>query len=186
MLRHADFRVTGIPYINSNGPFQITKFVSYADPTSATGDPVHRFFQMWQQTGGDNERLGPYTWVATTTGQGGDTAGVTPQHPGQGGELMGFFNMATGYALFFQELAENYALSDNFHQAIMGGTGANFFALATGDGVVYKLNGQLAVPPSNQIENPDPLPKTANFYTQDGCGFAPSCRRRSPRALLPR
>ncbi|HEY1433710.1 MAG TPA: hypothetical protein VGF39_19090, partial [Stellaceae bacterium] len=29
-----------------NGPFQITKFVDYTAPV---GDPIHRFFQMWQQ-----------------------------------------------------------------------------------------------------------------------------------------
>lgn len=31
-----------------NGPFQITKYVPYGSADSATGDPVHRFFQMWQ------------------------------------------------------------------------------------------------------------------------------------------
>ena len=37
-----------------NGPFQITNYVPYGSANSATGDPAHRFFQMWQQTGGDN------------------------------------------------------------------------------------------------------------------------------------
>ena len=123
--------------LTANGPFQITKFLNYGDPSSATGDPVHRFFQMWQQTGGSNERLDMYTWVATTTGIGGDNPRVTPDDTGQGGELMGFFNMATGDAPFFNQLAQNYALSDNYHQAILGGTGANFFAIATGDAAPY-------------------------------------------------
>lgn len=35
-----------------NGPYQVTSFVPYS--TAATGDPVHRFFQMYQQTGGSN------------------------------------------------------------------------------------------------------------------------------------
>jgi acid phosphatase len=155
--------------LSVNGPFQITSFVKYGDPTTfATGDPVHRFFQMWQQTGGTNEKLHLHTWVATTAGQGGDTPGVTPQSPGQGGELMGFFNMAAGDAPYFKQLAQTYALSDNYHQAIMGGTGANFFALATGDVAVYNIGGKLAAPPANQIENPDPQPRTDNFYTRDG------------------
>ena len=154
--------------LKANGPFQITKFLTYGDATSATGDPVHRFFQMWQQTGGDNHNGHLFDWVATTVGQGGDTDGVTATNTGQGGEVMGFFNMATGDAPYFKSLAQNYALSDNYHQAILGGTGANFFALATGDVATYKLNGKLAVPPANQIENPDPQPHTANFYTQDG------------------
>ena len=154
--------------LNTNGPFQITRFVNYTDPSAATGDPVHRFFQMWQQTAGTNRRLDMFTWVATTAGQGGDTPGVTPANPGQGGELMGFFNMATGDAPFFKSLADQYAMSDNYHQAIMGGTGANFFAIATGDVAVYNEGGQPATPPVNQIENPDPLPRTPNFYIQDG------------------
>lgn len=154
--------------LDANGPFQITRFVDYSDPASATGDPAHRFFQMWQQTSGTNQRLDLFAWVAETAGQGGDTPGVTPANPGQGGELMGFYNMATGDAPFFKSLAEQYALSDNYHQAIMGGTGANFFAIATADAAVYNVDGKPAVPPANQIENPDPLPRTPNFYTQDG------------------
>jgi phospholipase C len=37
------------PALLANGPFQITKHVDY---TAAVGDPVHRFFQMWQQVDG--------------------------------------------------------------------------------------------------------------------------------------
>jgi phospholipase C len=154
--------------LDANGPFQITKFVPYGSPTSAIGDPPHRFFQMWQQTGGANERHDMFAWVATTVGTGGDTAGVTADNPGQGGELMGFFNMAHGDAPLFKNLAQNYAISDNYHQSVMGGTGANFFAIATGDAAVYRLKGKLAVPPENQIENPDPMPRTENFYIRDG------------------
>jgi len=155
--------------LDTSGPFQITKYVGYGDPASfATGDPVHRFFQMWQQTDGTNRDLHSYAWVAITTGQGGDTPGITPANPGQGAELMGFFNVATGDAPYFKSLAQTYALSDNFHQAIMGGTGANFFAIATGDVAVYSQDGQLATPPINQIENPDPASGTDNFYAHDG------------------
>lgn len=152
----------------ANGPYQITKFVDYSSTTAATGDPVHRFFQMWQQTAGSNKKLDMYAWVATTAGQGGDTPGVTAANPGQGGEVMGFYNMSSGDAPIFKSLAEQYALSDNYHQAIMGGTGANFFSIATGDVAVYNVGGKLAIPPANQIENPDPQSRTANFYMQDG------------------
>jgi phospholipase C len=155
--------------LSVNGPFQITRYVGYNDLFAATEDPVHRFFQMWQQTGGTNERLGMFAWVTINAGTGGDTPGVTPQNPGQGAGLMGFFNMAAGDAPFFKQLAQSYTLSDNYHQSIMGGTGANFFALATGGELpVYNVNGALAAPPPNQIENPDPLPRSANFYIQDG------------------
>jgi phospholipase C len=153
-----------------SGPFQITKYVPYGSPNSATGDPVHRFFQMWQQTGGDNKDTSLFTWVATTVGTGGDNGTSSPKSSDtqQGGELMGFFNMSQGDAPVFKQLAENYALSDNYHQAILGGTGANFFSIATGDVAVYNNEGALAVPPAKQIENPDPLANTENFYKQDG------------------
>lgn len=163
------------------GPFQITRYVPYpkstANPTlesstaalsASTGDPVHRFFQMWQQTGGDNSRLDLYTWVAVTTGMGADTGGITAADPGQGGEVMGFVNMQQGDVGYLRSLADRYAMSDNYHQSVMGGTGANFFALATGDLPVYRIGGALSTPPPNQIENPDPAAGTENFYRQDG------------------
>jgi phospholipase C len=37
------------PELLPNGPFQITKHVGYEEPV---GDPVHRFFHMWQQVDG--------------------------------------------------------------------------------------------------------------------------------------
>jgi len=162
------------------GPFQVTHYVALpagATPTlatavanlsSATEDPVHRFFQMWQQTGGDNARLDLYTWVPVTAGMGSDTEGVTRTDTGQGGGLMGFVNIAAGDAPLFRDLAEHYAMSDNDHQSIMGGTGANFISLATGDEVFFNVNGTAAAPPPNQIENPDPQLGTANFYQRDG------------------
>ena len=176
----------GIPDPNfstplANGPFQITKFVPYGVSLSnpigtTTGDPVHRFFQMWQQTGGTNAKLDMFTWVAVKAGQGGDTPGITFANPAQGGELMGFFNMNTGDAPYFKALAQSYAISDNYHQSILGGTGANFFAMATADVPYFNINGVVAVPPANQIENPNPNPKAQtdatnpnpNFYLQDG------------------
>ncbi|MDE2088235.1 MAG: hypothetical protein KGI63_13480, partial [Xanthomonadaceae bacterium] len=158
-----------------NGPFQITRYVPYRiagkDALASavrTGDPVHRFFQMWQQTGGDNAKHDMFTWVADSTGQGGDTPGVTPANPAQGGELMGFMNMSAGDAPLFDKLARDYALSDNYHQSIMGGTGANFFAIATADVPFFNQDGKIAVPPANQIENPNPMPGTPDFYTRDG------------------
>jgi acid phosphatase len=153
--------------LNLNGPFQITKFADYM---SGIGDPVHRFFQMWQQTGGDNRRHDLFTWTASTAGAGNETAGVTADNPGQGGEQMGFYNMNQGDAPFFKSLAQQYAISDNYHQSIMGGTGANFIALATGDVAVYQKNGLLETPPVNQIENPSPQLGllNPNFFTHDG------------------
>jgi phospholipase C len=81
---------------------------------------------------------------------------------------MGFMNMSAGDAPFFKSLAQTYALSDNYHQSIMGGTGANFFSIATADLPFFNTAGAVATPPANQIENPNPMPNTPNFYTQDG------------------
>ncbi|MFD1154720.1 alkaline phosphatase family protein [Undibacterium aquatile] len=148
-----------------NGPYQITKHVSYG---AHTGDPVHRFFQMWQQINGGNNDL--FVWVAEMTGVGPSNAPI-PFAPGrtyQGGIAMGFYNMSTGDAPTFKKLADNYAIADNYHQPVMGGTTVNYLALATGDVTFYTDQGKPGVPPAKMIENPDPQPNTNNWYTEDG------------------
>jgi len=148
-----------------NGPYQITKHVSYG---AHTGDPVHRFFQMWQQINGGNNDL--FVWVAEMTGVGPSNTPI-PFAPGrtyQGGIAMGFYNMSTGDAPTFKKLADNYAIADNYHQPVMGGTTVNYLALATGDVTFYTDQGKPAAPPAKMIENPDPQPNTNNWYTEDG------------------
>jgi acid phosphatase len=150
-----------------NGPFQITKYVSY---NAHTGDPMHRFFQMWQQA--DKGRMDLFPWVDLSVGIGPQNSPPAPM-PGytfQGGEAMGFYNMSTGDAPSFKALADNFAISDNYHQSIMGGTGANFIAIATADVAFHNTDGVADMPPVNQIENPNPQPGTNNFYTKDGYG----------------
>ncbi|MBY0556138.1 MAG: alkaline phosphatase family protein [Burkholderiaceae bacterium] len=149
-----------------NGPFQITRHVGYG---AHTGDPTHRFFQMWQQVNGGKNDL--FVWVADQTGPGPSNPTPIPMSPGktgQGGVAMGFYNMARGDAPLFKRLADQYAIADNYHQPIMGGTTANYFALATADVGVYLEDGQAAVPPAKLIENPDAQPGTNNWYTEDG------------------
>ena len=150
-----------------NGPFQITKYVSY---NAHTGDPMHRFFQMWQQS--NKGKMDLFPWVDLTVGIGPQNSPPAPM-PGytfQGGETMGFYNMSTGDAPSFKALADDFAISDNYHQSIMGGTGANFIAIATADVGFHNVDGMPDTPPANQIENPNPQPNTNNFYTQDGYG----------------
>jgi phospholipase C len=146
-----------------NGPFQITR---YAQWMSAVGDPVHRFFQMWQQYDGGRNDL--FVWVDMTSGEGSQKRDDPTSGTNQGGVAMGFYNMAAGDAPYLRELARSYALADNYHQPIMGGTGANFIALSTGHAAPYLVDGKLAVPPASQIENPDPRRGTNNWYTQSG------------------
>ena len=60
---------TRFPADLPNGPFQISKYVPYA---AYTGDPVHRFFQMWQDVdGGKNDK---FVWVEETIGTGSNGA----------------------------------------------------------------------------------------------------------------
>ncbi|MDB6091396.1 MAG: putative phosphoesterase family protein [Gammaproteobacteria bacterium] len=171
---------TRFPTDLANGPYQISKYVPYA---AYTGDPVHRFFQMWQDF--DGGKLDKFVWVEETIGTGSN--GAPPPaggfNPMEGAISMGFYNMNpykdasgvahTGDAAIFKSLADQYAISDNYHQAIMGGTGANFQAIVSGDAAFFtntNLDGTPAVPFSNQIENPDPVPGTNNYFTQDGYG----------------
>jgi phospholipase C len=159
-----------------NGPYQISKYVPYA---AYTGDPVHRFFQMWQDV--DGGRHDKFAWVEETigTGSNGNPPPVGGFNPKEGAISMGFYNMnpfvdasgvqQPGDAAIFKSLADQYAISDNYHQAIMGGTGANFQALVTGDAAFFtNLDGSAGVPYANQIENPNPVAGTNNYYTQDG------------------
>lgn len=147
-----------------NGPFQITRHVSYG---AHTGDPTHRFFQMWQQVNGGRNDL--FVWVGDNTGPGpSNPAPLAPGRTFQGGVAMGFYNMAAGDAPYFKQLADRYALADNYHQPVMGGTTTNYLALATADVAFYTADGKPGVPPSKQVENPDAQPGTNNWYTEDG------------------
>ena len=172
---------TRFPTNLPNGPFQISRYVPYP---AYTGDPVHRFFQMWQDVdGGRNDK---FVWVEETigTGSNGKPLPAGGFNPREGAISMGFYNMnpftdAAGAAHsgdepVFKALADAYASSDNYHQAVMGGTGANFQAIVSGDAAFFTdpvaLDGNPAVPFANQIENPDPVEGTNNYYTQDGYG----------------
>jgi phospholipase C len=93
----------------------------------------------------------------------------TNQTTGEGSTAMGFYNVLQGDAPYFKFLADNFAMSDNFHQSIEGGTGANHVALGTGDADWFSDGkGNALVPPALNTENPDPQPGTNNYYVQDG------------------
>jgi phospholipase C len=171
---------TRFPATLPGGPYQITRYVPYNDDHARytggcefngafTGDPIHRFYQMWQQTAAHHGRL--LTWVANTAG---DDNGAAPPDPiVQGGLQTGFYNVAQGDAPVLTDLAQHYAMSDNYHQAVEGGTGANHIALGTGFAASYQnAAGQAAAPPAGEIENPNPKPGTNNNYSQDGYGSA--------------
>jgi phospholipase C len=82
---------------------------------------------------------------------------------------MGFCNVLQGDAPYLKQLANNYAMSDNYHQAVQGGNGANHVMLGTGDAIWFSAGMRNATPPpANDIENPNPAANTNNWYTQDG------------------
>jgi phospholipase C len=171
---------TRFPDPLQNDPFQITSWISY---NAYAGSPVHRFFQMWQQldcsiagsafdpTANPTGCAGDlFPWVEQTVGTGSN--GAPPPSGGFVGEgaiAMGFYNNQTGDVPYFENLARQYAIADNYHQPIMGGTGANSIVLGYGKTIFYAdSNGNPATPPMNQVENPNPQTGTNNFYTQDG------------------
>jgi phospholipase C len=157
------------PSTLANLPFQLTKYTAFQ--LGYTGDPAHRFFQMWQQY--DEGRNDLFTWVGVTIGFGNDgkppPVPFSEQSTKQGAVSMGFLNMSRGDAPVFRFIADRYAMSDNFHQGIMGGTGASFIYLGTGDVAFYSDgNGHPATPPIELVEDPNPWPRSNNWYKRDG------------------
>jgi phospholipase C len=180
-----------------SGPFQLT---SATHPYDAyDNSPVHRFYQMWQQfdcnpaaattanpTGCAHDL---FPWVETSIGAGDNglpqPAGFNDTTTEEGSTSMAFYNVQQGDAPYFKYLADNYAMSDNYHQAVMGGTGANHIMMGTGDAIWFSdSNGNPRRPPHNQlvaagspnagivdeIEDPDPQAGTNNWYFEDGYG----------------
>jgi phospholipase C len=199
------------------GPFQLTNSTTYDSTTSFaytdySASPVHRFYQMWQQLNcspehaswenpsGCNGKL--FSWVEVTVGAGTDgvaqAANFSTEYSakakttGEGSTALGFYNVQQGDAPYFTYLADTYAMSDNFHQSVNGGTGANHIMLGHGDAIFFSLpdpqdpaHNLAATPPENftyltkpagyggvvnEIENPNPAPGTNNWYTEDGYG----------------
>jgi phospholipase C len=164
----------------------------------------------WLNPSGCDGKL--FAWVETTFGAGsnGDLPGYTgtpgaadyvqkgifatnyiigegtaPITTGEGSTALGFYNVQQGDVPYFKQLADSYAMSDNFHQSFQGGTGANHIMLGHGDAIYFQdQNGNAIAPPNpvsnpqgalSEVENPNPNPAAAslgsdNWYTQDGYG----------------
>ncbi|MBO0735137.1 MAG: phosphoesterase [Alphaproteobacteria bacterium] len=162
-----DTRITNSAAL-PNGPFQLTGPTLPYD--SYTGDTTHRFYQMWQQSDcsiGNASEDNPagclndlYPFVITTYGGPADHGG---------GTSMAFYNVQQGDAPLFKKLADQYTISDNYHQPGQGGTGLQHVLMGTGDDIYWSDgNGNPTVPPSSQIANPNPQSGTNNDYTVDG------------------
>jgi phospholipase C len=180
-----------------SGPFQLTSSSMPYDSYAAS--PVHRFYQMWQQEDCNIKHATPknpsgckadlFPWVEVTVGAGTNgkplPANFSDRTTGEGSTSMAFYNVQEGDAPYLKYLADTYSMSDNYHQPVMGGTGANSIMLGFGDAIFFSdPNGNPAKPPENvtvyggtpdagvvnEIENPNPLPGTKNWYIEDGYG----------------
>ena len=126
---------------------------------------------------------------------------------GEGSTALGFYNVQQGDVPYFKSLADNYAMSDNFHQSVNGGTGANHIMFGHGDAIWFSDRNRAppAVPPNNQqvftatyeggpnpdagvvneVENPNPAPGTNNWYTEDGYGASYNAGYPPPYTVSP-
>jgi phospholipase C len=161
-----------------NGPFPLEGANLPYD--SYTGDTTHRLFEMWQQSDcnlRNATRSNPsgclsdlYPFVITNYTNQIDSIFDNPPaiDDNGGGNSMAFYNMHNGDVPVLKQLADQYSMSDNFHQSFMGGTGANHVMLGTGDAIFWTdSNGNPSVPPAVVLADPDPLPGTDDVYTVD-------------------
>jgi len=149
----------------TNTSFQITgPKVSY---DSYSGDMVHRLFHMWQQSdcsvldatkenpSGCKNDLYPFVGIAR-----GDDSGSNS---------MGFYNVQQGDAPLFKRLADEYTMSDNFHQSVMGGTAVQHTMIGTADALPWEHVGNFpAQPPAKRVADPTPKSATNVAFTIDG------------------
>jgi phospholipase C len=196
--RNPDTRILNVLNL-PNGPYQQTAKDAQGHGLAYdayTEDTFHRFYQMWQQSDcslanatHDNPSgcLGDLYPYVITTFRGAAEGGM--------GTSMAFFNMNQGDAPVLKKLAQEFSIADNYHQAVMGGTGVQHIMIGTGD--VYFFNNSFAqngifnatsfnpappqpVPsvvlgipgpsfniPGALIANPDPVKGTNNVYQGD-------------------
>src|SRR5262252_51482 len=159
-----------------NGPFPLEGANLPYD--SYTGDTTHRLFEMWQQSDcsiKNATRENPsgclsdlYPFVITNYTNQIDPFDTPPAiDDNGGGNSMAFYNVQHGDAPVLKALADEFSMSDNFHQSFQGGTGMNHVMLGSGDAIFWSDgNGNATTPPSH-IANPDPLPGTNDVYTVD-------------------
>jgi phospholipase C len=177
--KSADTRIKNYNNLPS-GPFQLPPGVTWDDYAAS---PVHRYYQAQQQSDCSAAAATPdnpsgclndlFPWVEVTIGAGSNgkppPANFNDLTTGEGSTAMGFYNVAQGDMPYFKMLADQYSISDNYHQPGMGGTGLDSVLAGFADALWYSDgNGNPAKPPENQIENPNPLAGTNNWYKQDG------------------
>jgi phospholipase C len=214
-----DTRIANVTDLQA-GPFQLSPGAPSSTYSASPVHRFYQMWQqencsVWQATfdnpSGCNHQL--FSWVETTIGAGNNGVAQPPlcspdetttcfsynylpntpgqQTTGEGSAALGFYNVQRGDAPYFKSLVDTYAMSDNFHQSVDGGTGANHIMFGHGDAIWFSdSNGNPAIPPENatvftapynggpnpdqgvvaEIENPNPQPGTNNWWIQDGYG----------------
>jgi phospholipase C len=157
------------------GPFQMTGPTMPFD--AFTGDLSHQYFTMVQQMDCaiDEEHVSPDnpTGCLHDLQSAVNTTYATPpgETPHDTGQTMAFYNMQQGDAPLFKSLADQYSMSDNYHQPVFGGTVSNSQPLAFADQLFFSDgHGNPATP--GGIFDPDPQPGTLNLYTTLGEWFS--------------
>jgi len=113
----------------------------------------------------------------------GSNGNPTPKPLKEGDIAMGFYNVARGDAPYLTQLAREYTLNDNYHQAAMGGTYANHMMIGYADELYYADQKWRSRDPnqcsgsgfestrfSSMSREPNPAPGTNNWYANDGYG----------------
>src|SRR5262244_1571346 len=139
-----DSRITNVNTLPP-GPFQLTGPTMPYD--AFTADTIHQFFQMWQQMDCaiDNEHVsrGNPTGCLHDLQSAVTTTFATP--PGatghDTGQTMAFFNVGEGDAPILKSLADQYTMSDNYHQPVFGGTAPDSAPLGFAD-QIFLSDGQ--------------------------------------------
>ena len=165
-----DVRITDVNNLPP-GPFQLTGPTMPFD--AFTGDTIHQYFQMVQQVdcaidaehvSKDNPTGCLHDLQSAITTTYSTPPGGTPHDTGQ---TMAFFNMQNGDAPLLKSLADNYTMSDNYHQPVLGGTGPDSQPLGFADQIFFSDGkGHPATPLPANVYNPDPQPGTTNLYKQ--------------------
>jgi len=150
------------------GPFQMTGETMPYD--AFTGDTIHQYFQMYQQMDCaiDKEHVSREnpTGCLHDLQSGITTTFATPPGatPHDTGQTMAFFNVGEGDAPLLKLLADQYTMSDNYHQPVMGGTGPDSIPLGFADQLFFSDGqGNPATPGAARIYNPDPDTSAYSF-----------------------
>ena len=161
-----------------NGPFPLAG--AHLPYDSYTGDTTHRLFEMWQQSecnasnatrenpSGCLSDLYPFVITSYTNEIDPNSFPIANQvDDNGGGNSMAFYNVQHGDAPVLKRLADEFSMSDNFHQSFMGGTAANHVMLGSGDAIFWSDGHGTPTTPPSHVANPNPLPGSNNQYTVD-------------------